>query len=186
MAWYADLTPCTYFRYGPPITSKLLAVGWLEQGHNYSQAVVDGVVVDKLTQLLGSAWQPGGGYKGFHTCDFCPGAGRPSVFVRYPKVIQLGATNVFIPGEGVIYVAPSLILHYIDDHNYAPPAAFCDAVLACPPMGSDDYFNALQRQFEPVERAYWTVVNRLGDPEPAAWEQLFTLLKEEPERWPLY
>jgi hypothetical protein len=53
--------------------------------------------------------------------------------------------NIFIPGVGIVYAVPRLILHYIDTHQYQPPTAFCDAVLACPPMRSAQYFAALLR-----------------------------------------
>jgi hypothetical protein len=62
---------------------------------------------------------------------------------RYGLVISFGASNVFVPGEGVIYVAPSMIAHYIDAHNYEPPAVFWEAVMKCPEMGSDAYGQAL-------------------------------------------
>jgi hypothetical protein len=54
----------------------------------------------------------------------------------------------------VLYAAPSLILHYIDAHEYAPPEAFCEAVLACPPMGSEAYLQAIIRN-GPPEFARW-------------------------------
>lgn len=39
-------------------------------------------------------------------------------------------------------------------HGYAPPEAFCAAVLACPPMGSEDYLQAISRN-GPPEFARW-------------------------------
>lgn len=58
-------------------------------------------------------------------------------------VIRFGANNLFVPGEGVIYVAPSMIAHYIDAHAYEPPAVFWEAVMKCPEMWSDAYGQAL-------------------------------------------
>ncbi len=43
----------------------------------------------------------------------------------------------------ILYVAPSLILHYIDAHGYAPPDQFQRAVMECPPMKSMPYLRAL-------------------------------------------
>ena len=31
--------------------------------------------------------------------------------------------------DGITYVAPVLILHYVSEHHYAPPQQFVDAVL---------------------------------------------------------
>ena len=33
--------------------------------------------------------------------------------------------------DGITYIAPILILHYVSEHHYAPPQAFVDAVKAC-------------------------------------------------------
>ncbi|MEU6085276.1 hypothetical protein ABZ865_00445 [Streptomyces sp. NPDC047085] len=33
-----------------------------------------------------------------------------------------------VSDDGVLYVAPNLIIHYIVDHLYGPPAEFLDAV----------------------------------------------------------
>lgn len=33
-------------------------------------------------------------------------------------------------GGDVAYAAPELIAHYVEEHNYVPPAAFVQAVLA--------------------------------------------------------
>ena len=59
--------------------------------------------------------------------------------------IMLGAANVFVPSDEAIYVAPSLVLHYIDAHAYLPPEEFRRAVEACPPMRSIEYLKALRR-----------------------------------------
>lgn len=62
---------------------------------------------------------------------------------RYGLVIDFGAKNLFVPGGGLIYVAPSMIAHYIDAHAYEPPAVFWEAVTKCPEMWSDAYGEAL-------------------------------------------
>lgn len=58
-------------------------------------------------------------------------------------VVRFGANNLFVPGEGLIYVAPSMIAHYIDAHAYEPPSVFWEAVMKCPEMWSDAYGQAL-------------------------------------------
>jgi hypothetical protein len=54
-----------------------------------------------------------------------------------------------VPGRGVVYVAPSLIPHYVDAHGYAPPRAFREAVLAGPPMRSVAHFRARKENGPP-------------------------------------
>ena len=71
-------------------------------------------------------------FLGWHECDLC----SESNAARSIK-------NLFIPGPGFIFVAPELILHYMDAHAYQPPPEFCQAVLACPPVPSAAYLEAV-------------------------------------------
>ncbi len=42
----------------------------------------------------------------------------------------LGASEIWLPGRGGIYfAAPSLVIHYVLEHNYLPPAVYVQAVL---------------------------------------------------------
>jgi hypothetical protein len=77
-------------------------------------------------------------------------SGEDTRFAKYteckpPRACRhsTAARCLFIPGNGRIYVCPELIVHYMNAHGYAPPAEFCDAVLACPPMRSQQYFKEL-------------------------------------------
>jgi hypothetical protein len=58
--------------------------------------------------------------------------------------VGTGINNIFVPGDRVVYAAPSLILHYIVEHEYLPPLAFQRAVESCPAMGSRAYYDALR------------------------------------------
>lgn len=129
MAWYADLTPCDYF--GDQLTPVLRSIGWLEQGYDFPTGVVDPEVFFRLVELRRDPWQPVVA-TGIHECTLC----------QYGAEAH-GANNVFIPGDGTIYVCPELITHYMNAHRYAPPAVFCDSVLACPPMRSVEYMKLL-------------------------------------------
>jgi len=77
---------------------------------------------------------------GFHNCSLCPDPASISTYshtIDYQHYqVTMGARNLLIPGNGVIYASPSLILHYILQHQYAPPLPFQEAVLNCPPMRS--------------------------------------------------
>lgn len=122
--WIDDLS-----QYGN--SARLVAIGWLERGHQYPLGEVSPDVFTKLVDLLVDPWQPaiaGGG----HPCDLC---------LYGPE--KSGGNNVFVPGDGRVYVAPELILHYMNAHRYRPPDEFCRAVSACPPMRSSEYRRAL-------------------------------------------
>jgi hypothetical protein len=117
-------------------------VGWIDTGFPYSQGDVDEQFVAKLVELLVDPWQPAVAM-GRHQCPFCRFSGGPVTFQFRDKSVSLGGNNLLVPASGVIYVAPSLILHYIDSHGYMPPEQFRRAVMECPPMRSMLYLKAL-------------------------------------------
>ena len=125
MAWYEDLSPCGYF--GVEATDCLLAVGWLDRDHSFPIGEVDVAVLDRLQELAKDPWTPIA-FAGAQGCELCR---------YYPEAS--GITNLFIPGNGFLYVCPELICHYMNAHGYLPPAEFCDAVLACPDMRTMEY-----------------------------------------------
>lgn len=140
MTYYADLSPCDYFSLDTQ--GKLLAVGWLDTEYPYSKGDVDEQFVVKLVDLLVNPWQPTVAL-GRHECQFCRFSGGPSTFEFRNTTVSMGVSNVFVPASGFIYVAPSLILHYMDSHGYAPPEQFQRAVLECPPVKSMQYLKAI-------------------------------------------
>lgn len=122
--WIEDLAPLGD-------SARVLAVGWLERGRPYPTGDVAPGVFAKLRDLLVDLWQPAT-TGGSHDCDLC-----------FHEPEKRGTRNLFVPGSGRLYVAPELILHYVNAHGYAPPAEFCHAVLACPPTRSPEYRRAL-------------------------------------------
>jgi hypothetical protein len=138
MSYYLDLSPCLYF--GKAKSDKLVAVGWLDSEHSIPTGASDERFLDKLFDLLVKPWAPMY-FLGYADCPFCT---LDSYGIVYKdKKIVVGALNLFVPGHGFLYTAPSMIAHYILAHNYAPPQEFCDAVLHCPPMRSLEYFEAI-------------------------------------------
>jgi hypothetical protein len=57
--------------------------------------------------------------------------------------INIGVSNLFVPGDNFIFATPSLILHYIHGHNYDPPPSFWDAVVASSRLSFEAYKEAL-------------------------------------------
>jgi hypothetical protein len=88
---------------------------------------------------------------GRHECEFCPEGAKKDLeayyrrhkFERHGLAVDFGANNLYVPGDGCIYVAPSMIVHYVDVHRYEPPVAFWEAVMKCPEMSSESYRQAL-------------------------------------------
>jgi hypothetical protein len=128
---YDDLTPLTYF--GEELADKLVAVGWLTHGHAHARGEVAEPVMRRLAELMRRPWAPSY-FMGLEECTFCEH--------EFGVARDAGGLNLFVPGDGFLYVMPELAKHYIQAHGYAPPAEFCDALLRCPPMGTPEYFRA--------------------------------------------
>jgi len=90
---------------------------------------------------------------------------------RYGIVIRFGVANLYLPGNGFIYAAPSTIAHYIDKHNYDPPPEFWQAVWNCPEMNSAAYKQALLAN-GPSDRYWISAVEEteFGDSEPHKYD----------------
>jgi hypothetical protein len=66
--------------------------------------------------------------RGIHPCNLC---GEDTVIVKGgSKGVYLGASEVWIPADGTYYASPSMVLHYIEKHDYCPPRQYIDAVTA--------------------------------------------------------
>lgn len=104
------------------------AIGWLEKGMPFPTGQTDPQFRDALRAHAADPgrWLPVVAC-GVHFCDLgtCSGIG--------------GAQNVIIPSTSCLYIAPELIVHYVEEHAYAPPAEFVEAVLACPEQSSEAY-----------------------------------------------
>ena len=155
MTHYPDLSPCTYF---PHHEDRLLAVGWLE-APGFPTGIVDASILDKLCRILNAGWEPVA-LGGWHTCSICaePSTG-PERFSHRGQTFSVGIANLFVPSPTDLYVAPSLILHYIDIHHYLPHSQFIDAVAQCPDPQSQQYMEMIRSVAPP----------KLGQP-PDGWE----------------
>ena len=159
MTYFADLAPCTYFDFGgeqsqkpdriPPIfwAERLRAVGWLDDKHNFPRGAVQTEVQARLALFIQDPWEPCH-FMGWHTCELCPTADGET----RPRSIR----NIFVPATGFLYVAPELILHYIERHQYLPPDEFCHAVLACPLRRSRAYLSAVKSLVPPEIFRYFS------------------------------
>lgn len=110
---------------------------------------MDHDVLQRLKALLKEVWQPVMRL-GWHDCTLC---GRAQ-----------GHRNLFLPGPCGAFVAPEMIVHYIEQHDYLPPLEFHDAVLNCPRQGSPEYFKAL--------RASGLDVVAMSMPDRSAWPSI--------------
>lgn len=140
MSYIEDLTSFNYFGVNGP---RLLAVGWLDADHEYSKGCVTKEFFDSLGRLAQNAWQPFA-VAGRHSCRFCVFTGGPQSIFAGGASVSIGSGNLFVPTPDLVYVAPLLILHYIDAHSYYPPEEFQQATARCPEMRSMAYLKAIR------------------------------------------
>jgi hypothetical protein len=189
MAHYRGLERCTYFdRPGEPLV-ELTAVGWLERPHSFEQGGVPAEVLERLFALVETVWDPIR-FRGGHTCDLCSFGAR-ELRSETGRVADVGSRNLFVPmpGNSGLFVAPSLILHYVLSHRYRPPAQFQLAVMACPATSSSSYFRRVEPLIPTSTRwrdglfGYWTSMGaalaaEAGSMSCAEFDALFEAFRE--------
>jgi hypothetical protein len=126
MTSFRDLDPWPMLVSDPAV----LAIGWINRAIGYPTGETEPAAYRKLAELCRNPWLPAVS-AGFHNCELCQYDGARM------------KDEVYIPGRGCIYVAPTGIVHYISAHWYRPPTLFLEAVLACPPMRSMEYKKAI-------------------------------------------
>lgn len=102
---------------------RTLEVGWLHRDHPFRQGLAPAGFVERLKEFLHRRracyeifeW---GVCMGFHSCGFCNEAHDTG---------SLGVLH-----EGKLYCPPTMIVHYVEQHQYLPPDEFISSVLAGP------------------------------------------------------
>jgi len=102
------------------------AVGWLAAGHEFAKDRVPPEALERL-RLLHSALNGSGRIlvpaitAGLQDCDFCAADGN-----HHGENMELRVRG----RDGAVFLAPAMVVHYIDVHDYCPPAVFVEAILA--------------------------------------------------------
>lgn len=127
MAWFADLSPYTYFSG----YENCLNIGWLERDHAFHRGPVLPAFAAELRRLSKDVVNQ---TRDLHRCQFCIPPDDP--IGSLPECGQVwwaersSSNEVHVVGEtGITFAAPSLLMHYISEHQYQPPEEFIKAVL---------------------------------------------------------
>lgn len=131
------------------------AIGWLEHPQVFNTAPSPANLVPKLKAIVKQSREayPHYCFRGVKDCSVCVAGKLPS-----PGPIW-SQENIFVPGSGVVYVAPGGIPHYVEVHSYLPAIEFVDAVLGCADCRTHEYRVALRaanRGKEPPLKDYET------------------------------
>jgi hypothetical protein len=128
VSWYPDMGCNTMVAEGDHVR----AVGWLSSSKYFPRGEVP---ADFLARLREFYRLSGHSYKalqfrifaGKHTCDFCE---------------KVDCSRDFgVATETELFVAPGMIVHYIESHGYLPPSEFISAVLVAPLPDTEVYAN---------------------------------------------
>lgn len=122
MTFLPDLCPYPYSN----SDSEVLCVGWLDQEKPYPTG-------DSTTEfkkaLACCVNYPILLCRGIHLCNFC----RTSINTPYDfegRPIRGGNGEIHVSGsDGTVFAAPTLVLHYVTEHQYLPPKPFVEAVI---------------------------------------------------------
>jgi hypothetical protein len=128
MSYFPDLARQTMGALGSG--EHVRAIGWLHPDHPYTRGEVPAAFLERLKQFVAQSAASAralcfGAYGGWHTCEFCHQA--------------RGSSNFGVPADDILYIAPGMIVHYIEVHGYCPPAEFIAAVMRSPLPESEDY-----------------------------------------------
>lgn len=122
MAYFTDLTPYSYAE----TDVDRFNVGWLDDEHAFPKAPADPLPRKALAYVLKFQVNE---TTGTHACVLC---GRLQISFADDDGNErlLGAAELHIDGnDGSAFAAPSLVVHHVVEHDYAPPASFCRAVI---------------------------------------------------------
>ena len=123
MTHFEDLSKYTYSK----DNRRALNVGWLGEGHSFPIGHVESEIFDSLLELVDS---PMNIMRGLHNCEFCDADSPVTVLsTSGERKVRVGVGEIRVRGrDRIAFAAPTLIVHYIDAHNYLPPQRFLDAV----------------------------------------------------------
>ena len=108
----------------PPASAPRRALGWLDAAHDFRQGDCPRAAVRRLEEAVRT---PVARTRSWFQCPLCPLTGMgPTVYrATDGEELLLGNATVQIPGEdGRDWRAPSLVPHYISEHDYLPPDPF--------------------------------------------------------------
>ena len=122
MSYFADLTPYSYRQLADYV--KRVHVGWLDGNHPFEHGDSLPGIVERIEELCKA---PVRRTRGWQKCPFCQEY-LITHALQGGRQMALGDAEIEVETPEVIYVSPTLILHYIVVHGYKPPDQFMNAV----------------------------------------------------------
>jgi hypothetical protein len=144
MSFFPDMGRETMVAWGDHVR----AIGWLHPDQPYSKGAVSAEFLARLKEFVARSGDSAealyfGGFGGFYTCEFCDRAH--------------GINNFGVPDGDLLFVAPEMIVHYIEEHGYQPPDEFVHAVIRAPLPDTEEY----QEITEPFWHKHKAVIEQI-------------------------
>jgi hypothetical protein len=138
MAFFPDLSP---YAYGHRDHPGVVHVGWLGGSHPFQKGAVDSRLVEQIKLLSKTPVEL---YRGRHLCELCvaPPDIEKTFMPHNDRLIDPNCAWARWAGQrssngeirvsfgNVVFAAPILIAHYIEEHGYLPPPDFLAAIEA--------------------------------------------------------
>ena len=127
--YFRDLTPYSYSS-DLNTEGRLVNFGWLARGKPFQTGSLE---LDWLNKLGDAVVNYVNAYRGTHDCEFCSTSADFLMVTIHGRACLLGHAEAWVPAaDGRIFVAPTLVYHYVIAHQYRPPDAVVDALRALP------------------------------------------------------
>jgi hypothetical protein len=126
MTYFRDLTPYQYCGN----LKDVLNIGWLSAEHPFPKGDTPSGLADALAIC---AQRPENLCRGCHRCDLCSAPNQRDEWTTYElsgRILELGNGEIRVTdSKGITYSAPTMVAHYVEAHQYLPPASFIEAVM---------------------------------------------------------
>ncbi|MBN1966083.1 MAG: hypothetical protein JW910_15645 [Anaerolineae bacterium] len=131
MTHYPDLSLYEYAAHEP----GTVTIGWLEAGHAFPTGPTP---PEFRARLRAFYTHPVHVMRGFQPCGWCGFGGMGDDLPQ-------GSGEIRVVGPEYIYAAPTMLLHYVEAHDYLPPQEFIDAVQHGPLPDTHEWITARAR-----------------------------------------
>ena len=129
--YYKDLSLYIY-KLSSPVES-VFNIGWLSKDQDFSKGRVSPEFLNKLKSVIVGNADFDANFnriRGVHPCSLC---GERNSEIEYDgQTEMLGMSEVLVPmvSGNDYFAAPSMVYHYIVEHDYLPPKEYLKAVNA--------------------------------------------------------
>ncbi len=141
MSYFKDLTSFTYCKE----EDDALNIGFLSGSHKFVRGPIPREILHTLIELTKTLYIQ---HRGCYVCDIC----EPTTEVKsnseylsaWESTRHGSALFRVVSKSGQAYIAPTLIVHYITEHQYRPPDEYLEAVVG---MTVKEYIEKINKQF---------------------------------------